>query len=163
MQQQHYQEWLSAGVHYCWWVIIKWTLNIRIRSFQKPFVTRVSSSSAKRDLWTDCDSNSDGVKRFRRQHFYGRQQADESKRLNRPGSVASPHITCGSPRCCTIAQHHVLNNALSSSHQNQSAFIITSQYLQNNLLLCRGITCKQSPLWHTEEIRRVPLSPRYFT
>lgn len=95
---------------------------------------------------------SDGAKKFRRQHFCRRQSKVMKTWL--------PHLTCGAPRRCTIAQHRVPNNALSPSHQNQSGLIITSQHLQHSLLLYRGITRKQSPLWHTEEIRRVPTQPQ---
>lgn len=38
----------------CLWVIIKWTLNIRLWSFEKPFTTRVNLSSVKRDLRAAC-------------------------------------------------------------------------------------------------------------
>lgn len=156
---------VSWSTSLCLWVIIIWTLNMQPWSFSK------SPSSV---VWTHQRRRSTSPLRpwpwrtegVHRQHFSGRRRRrgradDESRRLRRSGTVASPHLwpstmlhNCATPRS--------KQSVISKPSKTRAGLPLRHSIYEIAFLLCRGITGKPSTLWHTEEIRRVPLNPRYF-
>lgn len=162
LPQPHCREWSSAGAHRC----VYWSLSFEpwtssLGHFKKPSVSRLNSSAAKLNFSTVPVTDRGGL---HRQHFF-RAKAKASW-WQQGGRAAPARHGC---LTSSVALHDVAqlrNTTFQTKLYLQAIKTRPGLPLRHSIyeiasLLCRGITGKPSTLWHTEEIRRVPLNPRY--